>query len=371
LLNQQARDLMGRLFHSARQLVVTPMPPGLSGSAVLEAKPIWGTGGLGQSVVVKIGRREKIEREKQNYDLHVKNFLPLNHATQLKHEHSRHLGALEYTLAHTHAADTTSLAAFYRSHSADEIDGALKHLFGQTCALWYKNHTEIELGNLRDLYLSAFDLDDQPNRLGDEIGAMRPGVDSFLSKLTFEAPGLALPNPRRWLADEGASVLPMRRCITHGDLHAGNILINDGQCWLIDFYRTYPSHLLRDFVVLETDIKFRLARAISMEEFYQLERALVLLENPDPGVDVIPGATGELRKVAQVVAGLRATAWAHLGWPPRQNQQEYLVSLLMATLNVLRLRHFKEDPDLQPQRERALLSAGLICQQLQQPGLRG
>jgi hypothetical protein len=46
-------------------------------------------------------------------------------------------------------------------------------------------------------------------------------------------------------------------------------------------------------------------------------------------------------------------------------QREYLTGLLLGTLNILRLRHYKEDPDLQPRRKLALLSAAMICEHLQ------
>ena len=73
--------------------------------------------------------------------------------------------------------------------------------------------------------------------------------------------------------------------------------------------------------------------------------------------------------LADVIAALRAEAWRLLesihGPHMRGIQREYLISLLMATLNVIRLRHFREDPVLQPRRELALLSAALICRQLQ------
>jgi len=46
-------------------------------------------------------------------------------------------------------------------------------------------------------------------------------------------------------------------------------------------------------------------------------------------------------------------------------QREYLTGLLLGTLNFLRLRHYKEMPELQPRRELALLSAAMICQHLQ------
>ncbi|HLF25665.1 MAG TPA: response regulator [Anaerolineae bacterium] len=367
-LTLQVRDLLGKLFIGAEQLWINEMNQGFSGSVVLYVRPTW-PNGLGQSLVVKIGRRDKIEAEKKAHHEYVEHFLPTNHATRLDDRYTRHLGALLYTLANTDAADTLEFQQFYRKAPTEKIVTALQGLVREVCWPWYQGRTPPKYENLRDLYLEAFNLQAQPDRLRQEFAALRPGVDLAAPMLTFESPGVTLPNPLRWLEDDEASMQPVCRSITHGDLHADNILINEAnQCWLIDFYRTRESHILRDFVVLETDIKFRLAAALSAEEFYQLETTLVQLEQPGE-LHFDSTASPEALKAATVIAGLRAEAWELFGRPTnhtaRQIQREYLISLLMATLNILRLQHFKEQPELQPQRERALLSAALICWQLQ------
>lgn len=163
--------------------------------------------------------------------------------------------------------------------------------------------------------------------------------------------------------------MPVHRSITHGDLHAGNILMNDnGDCWLIDFYRTYESHILRDFVVLETDIKFRLQDQLAPDAFYDLEQLLLRFERPANILIALQDLPRTARKAAEVIAGLRSEAWRLLeaaDQPIANIQREYLISLLMASLNLLRLRHYQEDPALRPRRELALLSAAMICQHLQ------
>jgi len=367
----QVYDVLGKLFHGAKQLWIRRVVKGLSGSIVLEVHPTWQTG-LGQSLIVKIGRRDKTLIEQQNYHRHVEHFLPRNHATQINAHYTRHLGALLYTLADTEAADTIEFQDFYHNRSAFEVVAALQGLFRTTCRLWYQGRTAPTRQSLRDLYLDAFYLRHQPGRLHKEIAALRPNLDAHAALVTFEAlPGAALPNPLRWLEAGNASVLAVCKSITHGDLNTRNILMNeDGQCWLIDFYRTYESHILRDFVVLETDIKFRLMETLAPELFLKFEQALVELTHPRDGISLDNDLPENAQKAAVVIVGLRAEAWRLLDATKsaRHIQQEYLTSLLMATLNVLRLRHFREDPLLQPRRELALLSAALMCQQLQRQG---
>lgn len=365
----QIYDLLGKIFYRARQLWVKNKVKGLSGSIVLEVHPTWETG-LGQSWIVKIGRRDKTREEEQNYQEHVEHHLPRNHATQLDACYARHLGGLLYTLADTEAVDTMSFETFFldADRPPSDVTRALRRLFRETCRLWYQNHSALDNVSLRDLYYEAFNLAHQADRLFNEVRRLRPGLDEHAPTLHFDSLDIDLPNPLHWLSNGNATVLPVRKCITHGDLNAKNILMNQtGDCWLIDFYRTYRSHILRDFVVLETDLKFRLMPTLTPSAFLEIEQTLARLEHPQDGIALDADLPVYAQKAAVVIVDLRAEAWRLLDTTKEawQIQREYLISLLMATLNVLRLRHFKEEPELQPRRELALLSAAVICDQLQ------
>ncbi len=370
VLSPEARDLMGRLFPGAEALVVRRLPKGLSGSAVLRIHPTYPSG-LARWFLAKVGRRDKTLTEEKNYQSYVERFLSTNHTTQLTARYTRHLGALLYTLD-TDAVKTKDFAEFYHQNPTPKIEAALNNLFRVTCGLWYENRTPPKYQNLRDIYLEAFNLTEQPERLPNEIAAMRPDFDRRAALIRFDSLALRLPNPIRWLEESDAGLLPVSRCITHGDLHAGNILMNEaGECWLIDFYRTHSSHILRDMVKLEVDIKFNLLEALPIDEFYKFERALLQAVGPQKIKSTTKGRASA-HKAAQVIAGLRNEAWLLLDGPrvsaarQAELQYEYLFSLLMTTLNVLRLRHYKQEPALQPYRELALLSAAMICERLEQ-----
>jgi hypothetical protein len=119
------------------------------------------------------------------------------------------------------------------------------------------------------------------------------------------------------------------------------------------------------------DIKFNLLDLLSLEVYAQFEQTLLQMTAPGKRVDLFPAASTAARKAAEVIAGLRNEARLLLDWQHAsisrqiEMQREYLFALLMTTLNVLRLRHYKETPRLQPYRERALLSAALICRELE------
>jgi GAF domain-containing protein len=363
----QIEDLLGKLFYTANRLWIDRIHAGLSGSLIMEAQPTWPSG-LGQSKVVKIGRSNKTHTEEDNYRRHVEHFLPARHATQLNTAYTQHLGGLLYTFVEMEAEDTINFNTYYQQHTTEQINDALHRLFTVTCRLWYQGRTPPDNESLRDMYLDAFNLSNQPDRLAREIASFRPEYVPGDPTISFILPGVTLPNPLHWLAHNEA-VMPVCRSITHGDLQADNILMNDaGDCWLIDFYRTYPSHILRDFIELETDIKFRLMGDLTPEEFARLEETLIELQHPAQALTLPGGLPETAQKAAHVIAGLRAEAW-HLLDAIQPNvrliQREYLTGLLLGTLNILRLRHFKENPGLQPRRELALLSAAMICQHLQ------
>ncbi len=364
----QIEDLLGRLFYGANRLWIDKIYAGLSGSFVFEAHPTWPTG-LGQSMMVKIGRNNKTHVEEDNYLRHVEHFLPARRATQLNAAYTQHLGALLYTLVEMEAEDTITFGDYYQRHTPEQISDALHRLFTYTCRLWYQGRTPPDYESLRDLYLDAFNLSSQPDRLAREIASLRPEYTPADPTIAFASPGKTLPNPLHWLARDEATVMPVCRSITHGDLQADNILMNEaGDCWLIDFYRTYPSHVLRDFIELETDIKFRLMGDLTPEEFARLEETLIKLQRPDQSLTLPIGLPETAQKAAHVISGLRAEAWRLLDAVQpnvRLIQREYLTGLLLGTLNILRLRHYQEMPHLQPRRELALLSAAMICEQLQ------
>ena len=371
LLIPQTFGLMGKLFAGAQSVFVQPMPKGLSGSAILRVQPTYPSG-LAQWLIVRIGRRDKIKIEEDHYRAYVERFLPTSHTTQLTAQYTQHLGGMLYTLQNLDVGQTHDFGEFYAKRPAGQVISALNNLFFQTCSVWYDNPSARRYVNLRDLYLEAFELQDQPERIPDELAALRPNGDWEAETLRLDPPGVTLPNPVRWWRDDDAGLMPVSQCITHGDLRASNILMDDGGgCWLIDFYRTHPSHILQDVVKLEVDIKFNLLDPQTAESFAEMEQLLAAMSDPADGISISNNQSPATHKAAQVIVGLRTIAWRLLGGDVTTSsrgelQYEYLFSLLMATLNLLRLRAYKESPRLQPYREYALLSAGLICQRLEE-----
>jgi hypothetical protein len=107
------------------------------------------------------------------------------------------------------------------------------------------------------------------------------------------------------------------------------------------------------------DIKFNLLDLLSLEVYAQFEQTLLQMTAPGKRANLAKNVPIAARKAAEVIAGSREEAWSLLDWQHAsisrqiEKQREYLFALLMTTLNVLRLRHYKETPRLQPYRARS------------------
>ncbi|MCB9079090.1 MAG: response regulator [Anaerolineaceae bacterium] len=360
LLTEQVRDLFGKLFAEAKSVFISKLKPGLTGAAVVRVHPTW-EHGLGPAYVAKVGRRDKVEKESKRYKEYVEKLLPNDKVTQVDIAYTRHLGMLLYRFAEGDTGPLSEFDQFYQHSQPEAIIASLHNLFQNTCRYWY-DHTERKMENLPQLYYRAFELDE--SKLVNRIQSLLPGFMPDAETFRFNPNSPELTNPLAWLAKyQQDCVLPVYQCITHGDLTGRNIMVsNRGRCWLIDFYRTYPSHILRDFVILESDIKYRLLPMTAWPDFLAFEKRLVQSVQTTIPLDFLETLPVELQKAGQVIMALRDIAYKFSrGRVPnhRHTLKEYLISLLMTTLNVARLRHIPADRKLQ-----AMLSAVLICNQL-------
>lgn len=360
VLKPQVRDLFGKLFLKARRLYISKLKPGLTGAAIVRIQPTW-EHGLGPSYVAKIGRRDKVTTEHENYEEYVKRYLPPNTIAQVAMAYTQYIGALLYTFAENDLGPLEEFDDYYQRAKPEAVAASLRSLFQNTCRYWYDSRQR-SIEDLPRLYYRAFQLDEQ--KLVGRILTVLPHFDPERETFQFNRIPLVVTNPVAWVKRHHHEfVLPVYHSITHGDLTGRNIMVDEAnKCWLIDFYRTYDSHILRDFVILESDIKYRLMPKPSLEDFIVLEEALLKASQNEslPALDSdLPTA---IRKAAIVIAQLRNIAHdfsRSLGARRRDSYREYLISILMATLNVVRLRHIEEDRKLQ-----AMLSASLICNEL-------
>lgn len=363
ILIEEVRDLFGKQFHKASQVYFEELTQGLSGAAVVKVRAKYG-GDFVPAVVLKVGRRDKVETEYDNYLESVTNHLPTNTAADVKVVYAGHLGALRYKFAEAANKILPEFDAYFRDQGDEQVVAAVRSLFKETCYSWYRK-PEAAYDNIFEMYYAAFNLDKA--KLVTRIREILPGYDPDARQMQLPEEPEPLPNPLAWLRTNGSRKMRVCKIISHGDMTGRNIFVSDnGHCWLIDFYRTNHSHLLRDFVILETDIKYRLLPKVLLDtgrptltwtEYAALEQRLA-----DGSLDEA-GLSPEALKALMVLRTVREIAEAllvqHHQYEVNRSWQQ-LSSLLMAHLNVTRLRHIGDTYKLW-----ALATAGRICAELE------
>jgi CheY-like chemotaxis protein len=365
-------DLLQRIFHGAEHIEVKAMNNGHSSGAVVLVTPTMR--GIPQTnVVVKFNQREKAERESHNYDLYVENYVGGARRTQrLDYRATARLGGIAYSFVGVEATEFRRFSQVYDSEEMSSIKAILNNLFEETCFTWYTNTLtppdrspqSLSAGYKEWLRLDTPKLAAALTEIVKQTGK---GTLSFIdtrhpsqSNILFEERGVRLTNPLP--SSQAAFAYDGPDCFTHGDLHEGNILVdNHNQTWLIDFYHTGPSHPVRDFAMLESAIKFSLQKSdCSPTVLYDWERSLLHVESLNEKVSSTPllELDVELAKATELILRIRSLLIQIL---PAMTVRDYQISLYFHALKGMTLTQKLDER----QRLHALICAALLAEVLQ------
>ncbi len=363
-------DLLQRLFHDAQQIRMKSLNNGHSGASVVLISAL--SEGIPQTdVVVKFDERSKAEQEATNYDRYVDKYIGGARRTQrLDFRSTARLGGIAYSFIGGEPSQFRRFGNVYRDSSITILKDILDDLFLETCHMWYAapmsaNDSKQALGAcyrgwlaLNNSKLRAALLELVRTFDGQEIRVSTPN-QPFQSPFFLKGKDIQLASPLHLSNAVFSYEGPF--CFTHGDLHEGNILVDDhNQTWLLDFYQTGPAHPARDFALLECTIKFYLqASDCSMAALLDWERSLqgvgrltqVSIANVFTEVDQ------DLVKATEIILHLR-NLLARLA--PTVTYREYLISLYFHTLKGMTLA----GKFSQRQRLHALVSAALLAELL-------
>ncbi len=359
---EELEDLLCRLFHRAKSLLVRPMPLGYSGSAVLWVTPFY-EAGAGQPVVVKFGDFRSIDTEYKNFDDYVRNFLIGAHFTSIIDlRRTPYLGGIIYSLLGSASDRVESFANFYSHSDISQIKELLAHLFNVTCGAWYANPGRLELRNLTEEYKKYFLLTtDNLEQVLHDLKSVQGKQKLHFGTLTGER---AFTNPIPVAADRQFR-MPTYVCITHGDLNENNVLVDESRrAWLIDFARTGPGHILRDVAELDSIVRFQLLMTedASLDERLAMEDALCNIERFSDVMklkSVFQTENPALAKAYKTTLHLRSLAYRLVQQNPADDISEYYVALFYYSLNTTRYYQLSS-----LQRQHALLSASLLADRL-------
>lgn len=299
--------------------------------------------------VVKLAPRERIGREVDAYRRHIDQSLGGGSYVQLRGSASFwDVGAIHYSFG-SPLHEIKPLSAFYQQEpDPANILKPLRHFFEEA---WRPHYTESR-SRLDDTLFAAY----------DRACGLRTPLAGLRAEAGAPTPhGLPpeLPDPVEWVIkyEDDSGTFHSYEAVTHGDLHGDNLFVGPDHAWAIDFERSGPGPILRDFVELERDIVTRLMPPAGgdAEEFFRLALALTAPRTAKEAVRLpdTPRPSAESAKAAEVVSGLRAMAADVTGF---RDMREYYWGLLLVSL----LSASITDKD-SPERGRAMLLAAVAA----------
>lgn len=347
-------DVVGRLFpDGAPDLRLTTLEGAAATTSVARGHSVLLRASMGGRMpfVIKLAPREWIAKEVGAYKQYVDYKLGGNFHVQLRDSSIFwDAGAIHYSFLGSPMYPIPSLATFYQGEpDPAAILTPLRHFFEVVWLPHYRESRPLR-GSLFAAYDRALNLRSRLQELRDEGHSAVPGAPPQLR------------DPAAWaLEHEGDSALGSYQAVTHGDLHADNLFVEAGHAWAIDFERTGPGPILRDFVELEQDIVTRLMPLGEgeLDEFLQFALMLTGPRTP-PDVLRLPESLRHLpeaAKAVEVIAGLRKMA---ANVTLFIDMREYYWGLLLDSLLGSSLAQ-KDSP----QKSRSMLFAAVVAHRLE------
>jgi len=364
---REIEGLLAALFQDDQKITVFDLPSGFSGAPVVKVHPVDRSGFPKNEVIVKFGWKDVIDQEIRNFRDHVDGKLGGYRSTVIKGSaFGSTLGAVAYSFIGTPTGGIHELEEYYKARFPNEVPRMVHNLFCETCGKWYQKTAGPVQRDLSTLYEEELSLD--RGKLNDSFVKYFP---EWARKKFMRFPGVQgrFINPVRWLsglsAPERSKIFAFPNvclCITHGDLRNGNIFVDQqGSTWLIDFFSTKESHLLRDFAKFEATVKFELLPATNLTKLCEFEEALLahdrfsdFLKSQDPEFS---RSQDELKKAYLTIKRIREIANDTC---QTDSMRQYFVSLFFYTLHLCRSRILSR----LAKKKHALMSASLICGRL-------
>jgi protein-tyrosine phosphatase/nicotinamidase-related amidase len=274
-LGDADHELVRYLFRDCQTVTLKPLGGGFSGNLVLTSRSVDIYGHQQVPHVVKIGDQKAIAQERTAFE-RVENVLGNSAPRITEFADLKGRGGLKYRYAAMGAGFSTTLKKIYCEDAPQaRIERYLKIVFDDQLGRFYRAAT-LEPINLLEHY--RFDASFAPSvRSAVEAVLGRPAVGNTI---TLRG-GQACPNPCNFYEQDLAEILPLATgssCLSyvHGDLNGANIIIDaQDNIWLIDFFHTGRSHVLKDLIKLENDLLYIFT---SIDSDAELEQAFRLTD---------------------------------------------------------------------------------------------
>jgi len=364
-LSVELRDLFAKIYYDNDKISITPIyKQGHSGTGVVKVYH-----GQNLAEIVKFGEREKIETEYKNYKDNVAGKIPDRTIIEEgKFARTKNLGAIAYSLIGADIREIKDFSEYFQNNDPGTIIDFLDRFFKENCKVWYSNpHAEtLDLKKTYKKYLK-FTISQIKERVKIKLSEF-----SNRRIIRLDEFGLTFENPIFSASHAVFKPSKTKECRTHGDLNPKNILVDRDIGWLIDFYSTGWGHYLRDFIMLETGIKFSFTKEFNLLSLIQLEKTLLARDNFGEGYE-FPYHDGEesLEKIFKCIKHTRKLAYELDELRKPKCVGEYYMGLFFTTLKMLQFS--KAEGFTKSQNKKRLkfifISAGLIYKKIKDLGL--
>ena len=276
-LTDTDHELVRYLFRDCQTVSLKPVGGGFSGNMVLSSHSVDIYGHQQVPHVVKIGDQEVIGQERTAFE-RVENVLGNSAPRITEFADLKGRGGLKYRYAAMGGGFSTTFKKIYSEGLPQErIERYLKIVFEDQLGRFYRAAT-LERTNLLQHYRF---------QTGFSAG-VRSAVEAVLGGPavgdTITLPGgQVCPNPCNFYEHDLTELLPSATgssysSYVHGDLNGANIIIDaQDNIWLIDFFHTGRSHVLKDLIKLENDLLYIFTPIASKSELEQALRLTAIL----------------------------------------------------------------------------------------------
>ena len=369
----EVRDLLMRVFAGEGTVQYTPITnlwksPVTKAGMRLRSVVLWARPFGKNPCVVKIALKHRAEREKRNYDEHVRQKLGGNNYLNMEAvDFLWNLGASVYRM-HGVGEKSTTFFAHYAGQTAGAIVQSLSHFFSTIWLSHYQTCQPLAHDTLFECYDNLWLSD------GAEKGVLHLAADRYRTLPmpdTVKALVNNAPHPFHWLQrmstggeEKLLDGVGLQQCVVHGDLHGDNLLVDDNMhVWPIDYERTSHSHVLTDFVELEHDIITRLTNGDDLVAFCAFLRTLLApstLETVAVADEAVVSLDPQLQKSYEVVREIRRMAG---DLKLLHDFREYYLGVLFNAIFVMHTL-IEDQKETTERFRRVYLLASLICARL-------
>lgn len=291
--SSELEDLLRKLFYEDHQITINRLLTRGDGHVILEIL-VYDEAKSQVQYLVSCGQRKRINDESNRYDRLVPKGGSQGTAIKVKAAETTHFAASAYTLIGGIPEDVMTLREYYHRQPFDRVAAVLDHLFTATLVPWHnKSRFKAAGTTLAELYrdwlehskqgLSQDELEQRVKAICQEtIYTGQDQLDYSPYKLMLQLPdgsSVAYPNPIPYLYAEQLPISTSEMGgVIHGRLNIDTILMGQTeQPWLVDYSHVTTGLLLRDFVTLETAIKFELLDTTRLYIRHSLEQYLLKL----------------------------------------------------------------------------------------------